>query len=288
MRGAAAALPRPGEALRQVTQALRRGRPRWSRRRLVYALLVIAALGAAYMLWFRDSAFVRVERVTVTGLSGTDAARERAALIAAARGMTTLHYDERALRRALGAGATIESLRVTAQFPHALRIAVVEKAPVAVLDYGSERVAVGSGGVLLPDVEPIPHALPAIVVGAMPAHGRLGDGRARRLVAAAAALPPALRTRVVRLRELPASGLVGYLRDGPRVLLGAATELEAKWITAAAILADEESRGASYVDVRIPERAVAGGVSLPPAAPIEPAPSAAAPAPSPAAVQPSP
>jgi len=230
---------------------------------LVLALLAIV-LGGVYFFWFRDSSFVRVQRVTVTGLSGTDASRERAALIAAAHRMTTLHVDVDALRRAMGAGATIDALRVTPDFPHGLRIEVVEKAPVAVLIYGSERVAVGAGGVLLPAVRPIPPWLPVIDVGPLPAHGRLGTGRASRLVDAAAAAPAPLRPRVARLRELPGKGLVAYIRNGPEVILGSPSDLALKWAAAAAILADPTSRGASYVDVRLPDRPVAGGLVVTP------------------------
>jgi cell division protein FtsQ len=239
------------------------------RRRLLVAALFAGTLGAAYMLWFRDSSFVRVEHVSVSGLRGTDAPRERTALVEAAKRMTTLHVDDAALRHALGAGVTVEAVRVTTDFPHGLRIVVVEKAAVAVLVYGSERVAVGSGGVMLPDVEPIPRGLPTIDVGALPSGQQLGQGRARRMVAGAAAAPPALRERVVRLRELPGKGLVAYLHDGPQVILGSAVDLDAKWTAAAAILADGASRGASYVDVRLPERPVAGGLDLPPPAPDE-------------------
>jgi cell division protein FtsQ len=265
VRAAAATLPGPGNLRRLLASRLRRSRPSarvW--RVFLLAALLALVLGATYVLWFRDSSFVRVERVTVTGLSGADAPRERAGVVAAAKAMTTLHYDEAALRRALGAGATIDSVRVTPDFPHGLRIEVVEKAPVAVLAYGSERVAVGSGGVLLPDVRPIPRALPAIAVGALPSGARLGDGRAKRLVTAAASAPAALRARVLRLRELPGKGLVGFLRDGPQVILGGPTDLDAKWTAAAAILADPESRGASYIDVRLPDRPVAGGLDVAP------------------------
>jgi cell division protein FtsQ len=252
-----------------------------TRRRLAAAVLLAAVLGAAYLLWFRDSPFVRVERVAVTGLSGTDAARERAALVAAAKRMTTLHVDEAALRRALGTTSAVEAVRVTTEFPHGLRIAVVEKAPVAVLVYGGEQVAVGSGGILLADVEPIPADLPAVEVGALPSRMRLGQGRARRLVAAAAAAPPALLERIERLRELPGKGMVAYMGEGPQVILGSAAELEAKWTAASAILADPTSRGAAYVDVRLPDRPVAGGLDLPPPAPDEQPGAADAPAPVP-------
>jgi cell division protein FtsQ len=234
------------------------------------------------MLWFRDSSFVRVERVAVTGLEGTGAASQRAALIAAARHMTTLHVDEAALRRVLAASSAVEAVRVTTDFPHGLRIAVVEKAPVAVLEYGNERVAVGSGGVMLPDIEPIPQGLPTIGVGALPSGMHLGEGRARRMVAAAAAAPPALLERLERLRELPGKGLVAYMEDGPQVILGSPADLNAKWIAAAAILSDDASRGAAYVDVRLPDRPVAGGLDLPPPAPDEQPGAADAPAPVPA------
>lgn len=253
-----------------------------TRRRLLAVLLLGGVLGAAYLAWFRDSSFVRVERVSVTGLTGTDASRERAALVAAAKRMTTLHVDEAALRDALGSSAAVDAVHVTAEFPHGLRIQVVEKAPVAVLAYGNERVAVGSGGVMLPDVEPVPRELPAIEVGALPSGMRLGAGRARRLVAAAAAAPPTLLERIERLREVPGRGLVAYLADGPLVILGSAAQLDAKWTAAAAILADETSSGAAYVDVRLPDRPVAGGLDLPPPAPDEQPGAADAPAPVPA------
>jgi cell division protein FtsQ len=285
VRAAAAVLGRraaPADLLRRAVGSLPGGSPKL-RRRLLVAALLAGVLGAAYMLWFRDSSFVRVERVSVSGLDGTDAPRERAAVVAAARRMTTLHVDEAALRHALAAGARVEAVHVTTDFPHGLRIVVVEKAPVAVLVYGNERVAVGSGGVMLPDVEPIPRALPAIDVGALPSRMRLGHGRARRMVAAAAAAPPALVERINRLRELPGKGLVAYMSDGPQVILGSAADLGAKWIAAAAILSDGASRGASYIDVRLPDRPVAGGLDLPPPAPDEQPGAAAAPAPAPAA-----
>jgi cell division protein FtsQ len=276
-------LPRAADVLRHAAGSLRRGGSlsTTARRRLLVAAVLAFVLAVAYMSWFRDSSFVRVEHVAVTGLTGTDASRERAALIAAAKDMTTLHVDENALRDALAAGATVETIRVSTDFPHGIRIEVVEKAAVAVLTYGSERVAVGAGGVLLPDVKPIPRSLPVVDVGALPAGQRLGHGRGRRLVAAAAAAPAVLRARIMRLREIPGKGLVAYIRDGPQVILGGVDQLALKWTVAASILADGTSRGASYVDVRLPDRPVAGGLDVapppaddqpeaPPAQPVQP------------------
>ena len=61
-----------------------------ARRRMAAAALACFLLGALYLGWFRDSSFVRVEDVTVTGLTTPDAPRVRARLTAAARGMSTM------------------------------------------------------------------------------------------------------------------------------------------------------------------------------------------------------
>ena len=264
MRAAAATLgPRlvlwPADALRRAARARPSLTPR-GRRRIAIALLVGLALGSVYMLWLRDSSFVRVEKVSVTGLQGRNAASLRARLEYAARRMTTLHVSQVALVRSLGRNAGVKSLRVDTEFPHTMRIAVVQELPVAVLVLGADRAPVSAGGVLLPAMPAT--GVPAIDVGALPSHWRLGRGRAMRLVACAGAAPVDLLPRVDRIREIPAEGLVAYLRDGPRIIFGSAAMLRAKWSAAAAVLADPSSRGASYVDVHAPDRPVAGGVPL--------------------------
>src|SRR5205823_2093239 len=176
MRAAAALgarlFPRPGELVRAATDRARGFQlsPR-SRRRLALAILLVLALGALYMLWLRDSSFVRVERVHITGVTGRDAGRLRARLRAAALRMTTLHVDEQALMRSLGANSGVRALRVESNFPHALRIAVVQELPVAVLVSGGDRVPVAAQGVLLPAMSGA--GVPAIDVGTFPSHGRL-------------------------------------------------------------------------------------------------------------------
>jgi cell division protein FtsQ len=244
---------------------------------LLGCLAALLSLTFLYYGWFRDSSLVEVRDVTVIGVGSTDAPRIRARLIREARGMTTLHVDEAALRRAIGPGVSVASIRVETDFPHGMRIEVVENPPIAVLVGEGVRVAVAADGTLLRKVRA--GAVPAIYVGALP-RARLGRGRALRLVGVAAAAPAALRGRVLRIRELPGKGLVAYLRNGPQVILGDATDVARKWAVATAILADEESRGASYVDVSYPDRPVAGGVDVPQPEPDQPAaPAAAQPAP---------
>lgn len=283
MRAAAAltrrTVPRAADLLRHAAGTLAGRRPSLTpkaRRRLLAAGVVLIALAGLYQLWFRDSSLVRVEHVRISGVTGTDAARERGALAAAAKQMTTLHVDEGALMKALGPGAAVEALKIQSDFPHGLRIRVVETAAVAVLVDGSTRVAVGPRGVLLPHVRASGVEAPVIQVGALPSGLRLGHGRALRLVGAAAAAPAGLRGRIMRIRELPGKGLVAYLRRGPQVILGAPDHLAAKWVAAAAVLADPASRGASYVDARWPDRPVAGGLDVPPPEPADQSGAAAA------------
>ena len=265
-------LPRVAGAFGSGAGALRSGFGALSaraRRRLVLLAAVLALLTGLYYGWFRDSSFVEVQDVKVTGIVTDDATRIRSRLIRAAEQQSTLHVDEEALRAALPAGAAVADLRITTHFPHGMTIEVVQSPAVAVLVAPGRRVAVAADGSLLKGVKA--GDVPAIVVGALPARGRLGRGRALRLVGVSAAAPMPLRGRVERIRQLPGKGLVAFMERGPQVLLGDASALAAKWAAAAAVLADDASRGATYVDVRIPERPVAGGVAVPQPEPEQPA-----------------
>lgn len=238
------------------------------RRWLLVAAAVLALLTTLYYAWFRDSSVVAVEDVTVIGIKTDDAPRIRARLEAAARDMTVLHVDEEKLMRALPVSAAVADLRVSTDFPHGMTIEVVQSPAVAVLVAPGRRMPVAGDGTVLKGARS--GNVPAISVEAVPGSGRLGRGRTRQLVAAAATAPVALRGRIERMRYLSAKGLVAYLERGPQVILGDAESLAAKWAAAAAILADGESRGASYVDVSLPDRPVAGGVDVPQPEPEQP------------------
>ena len=232
------------------------------RRRLIAVALLAVALGAGYFFWFRDSGFVKVEKVSVSGLAGSpDAARVRAKLADAAEQMTTLHLDVPALERSVADEPVVQSLSVTADFPHGLRIHIVENRPVAVLVANGRQVAVAPDGTVLPSVKDF-GGLPTVDVGAVPLRGRMPDGPARERVAVAAAAPPRLLSRVDAIEIQHGRGAVAELRDGPVIIFGRANLLDRKWAAAAAVLAERSSQGATYIDVRMPERPVAGGLGL--------------------------
>src|SRR4051794_2417106 len=232
------------------------------KRRLIALAVVAAALTALYFAWFRDSSLVRVERVTVEGLSTTpDAPQLRSRLVASAKRMTTLHLDAAALRQLVADHPVVHSIEVRPDFPHALTIHVVENRPVALVTAGDRSVPVAADGTLLDGVE-VHGELPTLETASLPDGTRIARGGALDRVTVAGAAPPALLARVESITIQPDKGLVAQLHDGPAIWLGSAGRLEAKWSAAAAALAQESSQGADYVDVRIPERAIAGGLDV--------------------------
>lgn len=227
------------------------------RLRIVLSLaLVVALLGCAW-LWVRDSSLVAVRRVSVTGASGPDAAQIRSALVLAARTMTTLDVHPDALRTAVAPYPVVKDLRIETQFPHGLRIRVVEQIPVGAVAVGGRTIAVAADGTLLHDVMAT-QSLPRIPVAVPPGGTRLTDAGALGSVAVLAAAPYPFLARISQVTTSAQHGFVVALRGGPGVYFGAATRLAAKWTAATQVLADSGSAGAGYVDVTDPERPAAG------------------------------
>jgi cell division protein FtsQ len=233
----------------------------------VLAGLVLALAGLALgWMWFRDSSLASVREVTVSGTTSSEDAQVRAALEAAARGMSTLHVDGEALEDAVEPFASVADLRVRADFPHDLRIEVIEHQPVATLHGGGRRVPVTGAGLLLDGVRA--QDLPVVASKAAPLDGRVQDRRALAALKVAAAAPRELRERCVRLFWSD-DGLSGELREGPELIFGSARDARAKWTAAARVLAESSSAGATYLDLRVAKVVAAGGVG-----PVTPEPTA--------------
>jgi cell division protein FtsQ len=234
--------------------------PRRPPPRAVAACVCVLVLLGGGWLWLRDSRLVAVDKVSVTGLSGTEAPRVRAALEGAARDMTTLHVRPDQLKTAVEPYPAVMGVDAHTDFPHGLRIVVHEHVAVAALAAGSDRVPVAADGTLLRGSST--DGLPTITVAAPPAGDTLGDERTMRAVALLAAAPPELRAKVSRVYAGP-RGLTTPLTEGPVLYFGGADRARAKWTAAARVLADRSSTGAAYVDLRLPERPAAGGLEDP-------------------------
>jgi cell division protein FtsQ len=228
--------------------------PHGVRRAVVLALAVGGLTGG--WLWLRDSALVRVSHVTVTGATGPEGPAIRAALSDAANDMTTLHVDEGALRAAASSFPVVKDVRVSTDFPHRLQIAVIEHRPVAAVTIDGARVPVSADGTLLRG-QPAASSLPTLAIPAANAGGRLTARRALAAVHVVGAAPGALRPHVTGV-NFGVDGIQVSLSNGPTVDFGDASRPRAKWAAITAVLADGRSAGASYLDVRAPERPVAG------------------------------
>ena len=220
------------------------------------------ALLIAGLLWLRDSSLVAVKHVEVIGLSGPETARVTRQLESAARDMTTLHVRGDQLRSVVAPYPVVKDLRVSTDFPHGLKITVVENTPVAVVTVDGAKTPVAADGKLLRGAEPARRcrSVPLSVSRRRRPRGR--QGRPRRRSRALAAAPAALRARVTRDLDEGRRASRSTLRDGPELRFGGADRLDAKWAAAAAVLA-EDSRGATYLDLRYPERPAAGGLEDP-------------------------
>ena len=226
--------------------------------RLLVALLLLGALGYGGWTWLRDSSLAAVRDVEISGTTSSEEPKVRAALDAAARDMTTLHVREDALRSAVAQYSSVAAIEVRADFPHTLKIRVIEHTPVAVLVSGDREIAASGDGLVLRGVV-ADGDLPVIKVDAPPTGERVGNANTRTALTIAAAAPDALRRRVDRLWTGP-RGMMLALVDGPDLIFGDASEARRKWLSAARVLADPSAAGATYLDVRIPERVAAGGL----------------------------
>ncbi len=245
------------------------------RRPLLIGLAALLALWSLYSFWFKDSSLVRIEHVKITGLDTRDAARIEHALTSAAHDMTTLHVRRDQLLSAVAGYTAVKDVQVTPHFPHSLTIRVIQERPVAWLQVNGGRVMVAADGSVLRGLRS-PFPLPAIRSRGSVPQTKLADPLALTELDVAAAAPRPLARRVASVGMGATRGLVVKLRRGPQIIFGDATRIDAKWAAAAAVLADSRAKGATYVDVRLPERPVAGGLASESLAPLDTASAAAA------------
>ncbi len=221
----------------------------------IAVLAAVLLLGGAW-LWVRDSSLVAVRRVSIVGVYGPDAGQIRSALRLAALNMTTLDVHQGQLRMAVAPYPIVKDLHVSTQFPHGMRIDVVEQLPLGALVAGRQAVAVSGDGTLLRDAPA--GSLPAIPVSSLPGGSAVSQPAVLNALALLAATPSPLQARISQVTSTAAHGLVAQLRSGPSIYFGDDSDLDAKWDSATMVLADPSSAGATYIDVSDPARPSAG------------------------------
>ena len=245
--------------------------PPWKivRRWLIVALLLAIALIAGYMLWFRTSSFVAVEDIKITG---TEQLPEvESALRAAAEQQSTVHPDAEALQAAVAGNPLVANLAIDTDFPHTMLLDVEVRTPVAYLE--DEGVVVAGDGVVLDRSGNAPEGVPSIQLDKEIKGGDIGNGsgptaglevlsgeqlEVARVLGAA---PGPLFDEVNGAAYTKDLGITVDLGPGLELRFGDAGAAPLKWKAAAAVLADPKFEGATYLDLAVPDRPVAGGVS---------------------------
>jgi cell division protein FtsQ len=234
--------------------------PRRRARLVLVCALLASGMGGGW-LWLRSSPLVAVEHVRVSGLHGPDARAIATALAGAARQMSTLHMNPATLRAAVASFPVVRSVRAIPSFPHSLRIEVSEQLPVAALTIDGARTAVAADGVVLG---------PALLSGSLPTLSgadaaeplvgqHLKDQSLLAELTALGAAPAPLEKLIARVFSSTGNdGLTVAMRNGLLVYFGDASRPHAKWLSLVRVLADPSSAGATYIDVRLPERPAAG------------------------------
>ena len=222
---------------------------------IVIPAIGLIALGAGF-LWLRDSSFVEVKTVKVSGLTGSDSKKLEGEIERAARGMTTLHIDNSALARIAGNHPTIKEIRADVSLPNKVTFKLVHHALVARVTTTAGTVAVTSEGELVDGVKG--YRLPRIRVRKKVSGDGLTSRTARASLALLVAAPAAWRKQVKSVYDSP-RGLVADMRNGPKIYFGEGTDPRRQWKAASRLLAEPIVRNAAYIDVSSPGRSAVGG-----------------------------
>lgn len=224
----------------------------------VALVFVVVGIGWLGWTWYRASSFVKVEHVTVTGVSGPYVVQIRRALTTAALSMTTLNMQISKLENAVSGYPYVRSLTVTRHGAHAVAISVAEQIPVAMVNIGGSGEVVDGSGELLPNTT-IPHGvLPTVPISSAPDGNEITAKGARGAIAVLAAAPYSLLSRVESATSSVNHGVILQLRNGPQIYFGPTDDLRAKWTATTSVLQDHGSAGAAYIDVSDPQRPAAG------------------------------
>jgi cell division protein FtsQ len=253
------ALGAPSGVAARLRGQLRDGLHNTPRRRgVALALAAALSLTLAYWFWFRDSSFTSVQSVQISGVNGPQARAIESALRRTAKGMSTLDYSSASLQTSVASYPQVRTLRVTASFPHTMRIAVIEQLPAAALVAPSgARTAAAADGALLGGGLAT-GSLPTVSVNALPRR-RVREAQTLAYLSVLGAAPAPMLGLLARAYASQ-KGITVQLRDGLLVYFGDATRPSAKWLAFARALLAAGSTEAAYVDVRAPERPAVGAL----------------------------
>lgn len=220
----------------------------WRRVLVVSTLLALA--GAAGWALLR-SPMLGVRHVDVTGVGDVSVAKVTPAQVRAAGDLVPdtplARIDLDALAARVQQLPGVASATAVRDWPHTVRVEVVERRPVATVEAGGSWRALDSTGVVFGDYESVPAGLPAVRT----ARGD-SEQQASGLSEAAAvldALEPTIAARLESVEVTSMDDITLVLRSGERVQWGSAAESDRKAQVLALLLRTPAAR----YDVTVPE-----------------------------------
>ncbi len=254
-RAVAAPLPRRPRRLRAWSPLVARWAPSTRSLAIGFGLLLLA--GGAYAV-ARESSIFAVQRIEVVGASPPLEAQIRKAL-APLVGESLVGFSSAAADRRLARLPQVAAATYDRDFPHTLRVFVTAERAAAILRRGADAWLVsGSNRVLGVVRQPIASPLPRIWLD--PSDEIVVGAPADRTITAAVLVAAAIRDDRFPYRVSTIRAEAGHvslrLGSGLEVRLGDTRNLAAKLAVAQAVVPRAE--GASYVDVSVLVRPVAG------------------------------
>ena len=238
--------------MEQEDRASRRTRRRFARRQwsrrwlsLRYVLgfvAVVALVGTSIWLVF-FSATLQVKQVEVVGNELLSDARIRERADVPLGDQLALVDLGRADAR-VASLAEVKSVDVTRTWPDGVRIQVVERTAVAVVELAGRIRGLDADGVVFRDYRTVPKGMPRIRPG-----GAAGTDALKEAATVVSALPKDLAARVDHVEVETVDQITLVMRDQRQVLWGSAEESELKAEVVDKLLAAQE---ASYYDVSVP------------------------------------
>ena len=238
--------------MEQEDRASRRTRRRFARRQwsrrwlsLRYVLgfvAVVALVGTSVWLVF-FSATLQVKQVEVVGNELLSDARIRERADVPLGDQLALVDHGRADPR-VASLAEVKSVNVTRTWPDGVRIQVVERTAVAVVELGGRIRGLDADGVVFRDYKAVPKGMPRIRPG-----GAAGTDALKEAATVVAALPKDLAARVDHVEVQTVDQITLVMRDQRQVLWGSAEESALKAEVIDRLLAAQQ---ATVYDVSVP------------------------------------
>jgi cell division protein FtsQ len=229
-----------------------------SGRSLGATVALVVAVGVAYLIAYASPVFA-LERVEVSG-APPGLTREVKKATRELMGTSLVAVDVDAVEGTLRALPAVAGVSVDRAFPHTLVVRIAPERPVAVVRSGPRSWHTTGAGKVIRTIETGTHReLPRLWLrkgATIRVGGQIPPGFVPATRALEAAHAVGLGSRVKGVRPV-GDELTLVLRRGTEIRLGRATEVGLKLAVAAKVLqlVDDTT---SYVDVSVPQRAVAG------------------------------